>query len=75
MVFKQSCIEPGKAMNDQDLRDALGIMITAGFVTKCGKDWSPEDVWEMADLVVEARKKDPEVEEGLVAIKKRVRKS
>jgi hypothetical protein len=61
-------------MNDQDLRDALGIMITAGFVTKYGKDWSPEDVWEIADLVVEARK-PKEIEEGIVAIKKRVRKS
>jgi hypothetical protein len=60
-------------MNDQDLRDALGVMITAGFVTKYGKDWSAKDVWEMADLVVEAR--TPEIEEGIVSIKKRVRKS
>ena len=56
-------------MNEQDLRDALGIMVTAGLVMKYGKAWRPEDAWEISDLVLSARKKEPEVEEGIVAVK------
>jgi hypothetical protein len=54
-------------MNDQDLRDAFALMLTAGFALK--GEINPKAIWEIADMLVEARKAEPEVEEGIVAVK------
>lgn len=58
-------------MNENDLRDVLAIMATAGLVMKYGKAWRPEDPWEIADLVLGARNAEPQEEVGIVAVKKR----
>jgi hypothetical protein len=43
-----------------------------GLITR-GDTWHPRDVWEVADAMLEARtKKEPE--EGIVAIKKKIRR-
>lgn len=72
MVSKPSRIEPGKAMNDQDLRDCFAMFALCGAIMN-QQPWTAEKLWEIADEMVEARK--PKEEEGIVAIKKRVRKS
>ena len=54
-------------MNDQDLRDAFALMLTAGFALK--GEINPKAIWEIADMLVEARNKEAEVEEGIVAVK------
>ncbi len=53
-------------MNENDLRDCFAMMrsITGA---------SAEDCYKFADEMLEARKTEPE-EQGIVAIKKRVRK-
>ena len=53
-------------MNENDLRDCFAM-----FRAVTGA--SPEECYRFADAMLEARKKEPE--EGIVAIKKRVRKS
>jgi hypothetical protein len=57
-------------MNDQDLRDCFAFMLTVGFAMK--GEINPKAIWEIADMIVEARKQEETV--GLPAIKKRVRK-
>ena len=59
-------------MNDNDLRDAFAMFIVNGLISRASV-FDMKEVWEMADSMLEARK--PEPEEGIVAIKKRVRKS
>ena len=59
-------------MNEEDLRDCFAMFALAGAVMS-GKTRSAEDIWKMADEMLEARNKR-EPEEGIVAIKKRVRK-
>lgn len=54
-------------MNDQDLRDAFALMLTVGFAMK--GEIMPKAIWEIADMIVEARNKEPEAEEGIVAVK------
>lgn len=54
-------------MNEEDLRDACALMLTAGFAMK--GEINPKAIWEIADLIVEARK--PQETIGLPAIKKR----
>jgi hypothetical protein len=58
-------------MNEQDLRDCFAFMLTVGFAVK--GEINPKAIWEIADMLVEARDKEPE--EGIAVIKKRVRKS
>lgn len=58
-------------MNEEDLRDCFALMLTMGFAVK--GEINPKAIWEIADLMLEARNKEPE--EGIVAIKKRVRKA
>jgi hypothetical protein len=60
-------------MNDEDLRDAFALMLTAGFAMK--GEINPKAVWEIADMLVDERNKKVDPEEGIVAIKKRVRKA
>ncbi len=63
-------------MTDQD-KEHMRILF-AGFAL-CGaimnkESWTPEGIWEVADMMVETKdRKEPE--EGIVAIKKRVRKA
>jgi hypothetical protein len=59
-------------MNDEDLRDCFALMLTMGFAVK--GEINPKAVWEIADLMMEARKAEPEAEDGIVAIKPRKRK-
>ena len=61
-------------MNENDLRDAVALMLTAGFAMK--GEINPKAIWEIADMIVEARSQT-ESDDGIVAIKKRkyVRKS
>lgn len=54
-------------MNEEDLRDACALMLTVGFAMK--GEINPKAIWEIADLIVEARK--PQETIGLPAIKKR----
>jgi len=54
-------------MNENDLRDCFALMLTVGFAIK--GEINPKAIWDIADMIVEARKTD---EEGIVAIKKRV---
>ena len=56
-------------MNENDLRDAFALMLTAGFAIK--GEINPKAVWEIADLLVEARKEKPEDDGGIATIKKR----
>lgn len=58
-------------MNDDDLRDAFAMFALAGAIMS-RETWTPKQLWEIADEMVQARKGEPE--EGIVAIKKRVRK-
>ena len=57
-------------MNDKDLRDCFAMFALAGAVMN-GKQFNSEDLWDMADSMLEARNKETV---GLPAIKKRVRK-
>jgi hypothetical protein len=57
-------------MNEEDLRDCFAFMLTAGFAMK--GEINPKAIWEIADMIVEARKQEETV--GLPAIKKRTRK-
>lgn len=59
-------------MNENDLRDCFAMFIVNGLISRASA-FDMKEVWEMADAMLEARKKEPE--EGIVAIKKRVRKS
>jgi hypothetical protein len=55
-------------MNEQDLRDCFAFMLTVGFAIK--GEINPKAIWEIADMLVEARKPQ---EEGIVAIKRKVK--
>lgn len=58
-------------MNEEDLRDCFAMFALAGAVM-AGKSRSAEDIWAIADEMMEARK--PKEESGIAAIKPRVRK-
>lgn len=57
-------------MNEQDLRDCFAMFALAGAVM-AGKNRTAEDIWQIADEMMEARNKEPEDGEGIVAIRKR----
>ena len=61
-------------MNEKDLRDCFAMFAMMGLIST-GEAWKPEEAWEIADEMLEARKAPKEPEEGIVAIKKRVRKA
>jgi hypothetical protein len=56
-------------MNEQDLRDCFAMFIVNGLISRASV-FDMKEVWEMADAMLEARKP---TEEGIVAIKRRVR--
>jgi len=55
-------------MNDKDLRDCFAMFALAGAVMN-GKTWNPEEIWEIADSMLEAR--EPKQTVGLPAIKRK----
>jgi hypothetical protein len=58
-------------MNDQDLRDCFAMFALNGLIINEGTldDRMPNRAYLMADLMLEARKPEPEI--GLPAIKRR----
>jgi hypothetical protein len=62
-------------MNEEDLRDCFALMLTVGFAVK--GEINPKAIWEIADMLVEGKKKEKENEEnsGIAAVvPKRTRK-
>jgi hypothetical protein len=57
-------------MNDEDLRQAFALMLTAGFAIK--GEINPKAIWEIADMLVESQN-DKEEELGIAAVKPRRR--
>ena len=60
-------------MTDEDLRDCFAMFALAGAVM-AGKSRSAEDVWAIADEMMEARKpkeKDDEENVGIASVAKR----
>lgn len=55
-------------MNDEDLRDAFALMLSAGFAIK--GEINPKAIWEIADMLVETKNKT-EDDGGITTIKKR----
>lgn len=55
-------------MNEEDLRDCFAMFALAGAVMS-GKARTAEDIWQLADEMMEARK--PKEESGIAAIKPR----
>ena len=60
-------------MNEQDRRDCFAMMLTIGFAMK--GEINPKAIWEIADMIIEARDAEPEQEVGIVAAKSRRKKS
>jgi hypothetical protein len=56
-------------MNDQDLKDCFAMFIVNGLISRASV-FDMEEVWEMADAMLEARRVKEEPQ-GIVAIKKR----
>ena len=59
-------------MNEQDLRDCFAMFAMNGLISR-GSVWDFKEAYEIADGMLEARKQKESVEEGIVAIKRRVR--
>jgi DNA mismatch repair ATPase MutL len=60
-------------MNDEDLRNCFAMFALAGAVM-AGKSRTAEDVWAIADEMMEARKpkeKDDEEDTGIASVAKR----
>jgi len=64
-------------MNENDLRDCFAMFAMTGWLMN--GDYTEEEIprlsYDMADAMLEARKAEPDDEEGIVSIKKRVRKT
>lgn len=58
-------------MSDEELRDCFAMFALAGAVMS-GRSRTAEEVWQIADDMMEARK--PKEEAGIAAIKPRTRK-
>ena len=72
--------EMGDNVNEEDLRDCFAMFAMMGVIVRGGlhPELMPEDCiarrsYELADAMLEAR--NAKTEEGIVAIKKRVRKT
>jgi hypothetical protein len=61
-------------MNENDLRDCFAMFAMMSRKFTENKELDAAMCYQVADLMVEARKKEPE-EDGIATIKKRVRKS
>jgi len=53
-------------MNDVDRRDCFAFMLTIGFAMK--GEINPKAIWEIADMLVEAR--EAKKETGIIAVKR-----
>lgn len=53
-------------MNEEDLRDCFALMLSVGFAVK--GEINPKAIWEIADMMMEARK--PKDESGIAAVKR-----
>lgn len=53
-------------MNEEDLRDCFALMLTMGFAVK--GEINPKAIWEIADMMLLARKATDET--GIVAVKR-----
>lgn len=64
-------------MNENDLRDVFAMFALNGLIKEANGDYKDdvmaELAYSLADAMLKAR--NPEPEEGIVSIKKRVRKS
>ena len=60
-------------MNEEDLRDCFAMFAMLGLMMS-NRDWEAEDVYEIADKMLEARRAPKEPEVGIVAVKSRRRK-
>lgn len=58
-------------MNEEDLRDCFALMLTMGFAVK--GEINPKAIWEIADLLIEARNRTEGEELGIAAVKPRRR--
>lgn len=59
-------------MNENDLRDCFAMFALLGLLSRGENEiqYFPENAYDIADAMLEARKqKEPEVEEGIVAVK------
>lgn len=67
-----SPISQERNVNENDFRQALVLMATAGLVFKHGV-FDAAEPWRIADRIIEAEKDvdQPEQEVGIVAVKKR----
>jgi hypothetical protein len=54
-------------MNDEDRRDCFAFMLTVGFAMK--GEINPKAIWEIADMLVEARNVKPQ-EIGIKTVRK-----
>ena len=67
-------------MNENDLRDCFAMFALNGLMASGSNDQVPYKVlasnaYELADIMLEARKAEPEQEVGIVAVKSRRKKS
>ena len=53
-------------MNDQDLRDCFAMFAMCGAIMR-GESWTPKQIWNVADDMIEARSKTPDI--GITAVK------
>jgi len=65
-------------MNENDLRDCFAMFALNGLMASGSNDEVPYKVlasnaYELADIMIEARKAEPEAEVGIVAVKTRRR--
>jgi hypothetical protein len=58
-------------MTDDELRNGFAFMLAAGFAIK--GEINPKAIWEIADMLVEAREEDKGEELGIAAVKPRKR--
>jgi hypothetical protein len=60
-------------MNENDLRDCFAFMLTVGFAMK--GEINPKAIWEIADMIVDARNaEEEEPDVGIVAVKRKYHK-
>ena len=61
-------------MNEKDLRDCFAMFIVNGLLS-AAISYDAEEVWQMADEMLEARNTEPVEEVGIVAAKTRRKKN
>ena len=60
-------------MTENDLRDCFAFMLTVGFAMK--GEINPKAIWEIADMIVDARNaEEEEPDVGIVAVKRKYHK-